>query len=404
LEAAHCKIKNHAKELEEKVQERTQRMLQSERLAVVGQLAGGVAHDFNNFLTAIMGISELLLHSLPDEDTHRQDIESIARVGKRAAGLVKQLLAFSRRQIMVPQTLELNKVILDLKKMLLRVIGEHIEIEMRCGSDLGYILADPVQIEQIILNLCVNARDAMPDGGKLIIETDHTNLDRLYIRQRDLSIPPGEYIMLAISDTGIGMTEEVKRKIFEPFFTTKEDGAGTGLGLSSVYGIVKQSNGDILVYSELNKGTTFRIYLPSIAAGGDVLKEDKAKKQLPRGKETILLVEDEDDVRNLTARMLEQQGYKVIQASEGREAIKISRKHKGHIDLLMTDVIMPHMNGKVLADQLLAERMNLKVLFLSGYTDNMIIHKGIIESHNTFLQKPYTMEALSHKIRNLFDN
>jgi signal transduction histidine kinase len=405
LEVAHRKIKSHAKELENKVQERTQRLLQSERLAVVGQLAGGVAHDFNNFLTAILGTSELLLHSTPENDPTRQDIEGIARVGRQAAGLVKQLLAFSRNQIMVPQNLNLNPVITNFKKMLSRVIGEHIEVEIILDSDLKDILADPIQIEQIILNLCVNARDAMPDGGKLIIETSNTVLDKLYCRRRHMSIPTGEYVMLTISDTGKGMNNEVKSKIFEPFFTTKEEGEGTGLGLSSVYGIVKQNNGDILVYSEEGQGTTFKIYIPFINEPNKKIERIKLKrKSYPRGKETILLVEDEEYVRTLTARMLEKQGYNVIQAREGNEALDLSSKYEGTIDMLLTDVVMPHMNGKILAKHLTQIRTDIKVLYLSGYTGSIIVRQGILESNNAFLQKPYTMESLTHKIRNVFDN
>jgi signal transduction histidine kinase/CheY-like chemotaxis protein len=405
LEVAHRKIKNHAADLEKKVQERTERLLQSERLAVVGQLAGGVAHDFNNFLTAIMGITELLLHTIPEDDPREEDLKSISRVGGRAAELVKQLLAFSRRQIMMPQNINLNEIIQDLQKMLSRVIGEHIELTVHPDPNLGYVLADPAQMEQIILNLCVNARDAMPDGGKLIIETSNTFLDHLYCKRKQTSIQAGEYVMLAISDTGMGMDDNVKSKIFEPFFTTKQEGEGTGLGLSSVYGIIQQSNGDILVYSEIGKGTVFKIYLPRIEKPQtDESDESDEARDIPKGKETILLVEDEDEVRDMTARMLQNQGYQVLTAREGREALTVSRNHRGHIDLLLTDVVMPHMNGKLLAEHLSLQRHDLKVLFLSGYTPNMMIHQGILNGSAAFLQKPYTMESLSHKIRQIFDN
>ncbi len=404
LEAAHKKIQNHAKELEKKVQERTQKLLQSERLAVVGQLAGGVAHDFNNFLTAILGTSELLLYSLPDEDPTRNDIECIARVGQKAADLVAQLLAFSRRQMMSPKTLDLNTVIRDLKKMLTRVIGENIELDILLDPDLGRIHADPLQMEQILLNLCVNARDAMPNGGRLIIETHNIHLDSTYCSQRTISIKPGDYILMSVTDTGTGMKEEIKARIFEPFFTTKQKGVGTGLGLSSVYGIVKQSEGDILVYSELGKGTVFKIYLPRVYRK-DRIEENPAKnpQHLPKGTETILLVEDEKDVRELTARMLENQGYTVLQASEGNEALNVAESFEKPIDLLMTDVVMPKMNGRVLARKLTSRRKNLKVLFLSGYTNQMILHQGIKNIHS-FLQKPYTLETLSHKVRSVFKN
>jgi len=404
LESAHKKIQNHATELEKKVQERTQRLLQSERLAVVGQLAGGIAHDFNNILTAILGISELLLGTLDEEDPMREDIESISRVGNRAVNLVKQLLAFSRRQILVPKTLNLNEVIKDVEKMLQRLIGEDIELITITPPDLCNVKADPVQIEQIILNLAVNARDAMPDGGKLIIETANITLDKAYCKLGKVSISPGKYVMLATSDTGQGMSDEVKTKVFEPFFTTKENDKGTGLGLSTVYGIVKQSGGDILVYSEKGNGTTFKIYLPFVE--GTVNKPLKSKKisQLPKGKETILLVEDEEEVRNLTARMLKKQGYKVLEANEGKSALSFSEQYEGTIDLLVTDVIMPNMNGKALADQLTARRTDIKVLFVSGHIDSMITHHGILKPGVEFLQKPYTVETLSNKIRSVFNN
>ncbi len=404
LEFAHRKIKGHAEELEKKVQERTQRLLQTERLAVVGQLAGGVAHDFNNFLTAILGISELLLQTLPEEDAMRADIESIAKVGKKAAALVRQLLAFSRRQILMPKYLNLNEVLSETKKMLGRVIGENIELIVKTDPNLGVVKADPVQIEQIILNLAVNARDAMPSGGTLIIETSNQRLDANYCRSRQVSLEPGKYVTLSVSDNGTGMTKEVKTRIFEPFFTTKEKGQGTGLGLASVYGIVRQSNGDIYVYSEEGKGTTFKIFLPQTEESAEAKMEEMKAPEIPKGKETILLVEDEEEVRKLTARMLEQQGYTVMQAREGTEALKVAQSYDGRIDLLLTDVIMPNMNGKMLAEQLVGERNGLKVLFLSGYTDTMILQQGITDSCETFLQKPYTLESLSIKIRHIFDN
>ena len=404
LEKAHKKIQNHANELEEKVKERTQRLLQSERLAVVGQLAGGIAHDFNNILTAILGISELTLCSMDKDDPMREDIETISRVGNRAVNLVKQLLAFSRRQILVPKTINLNDVILDIKKMLHRLIGEDIDLITITPPDLGNIQADPVQIEQIILNLSVNARDAMPDGGKLIIETANVTLDKAYCKLGKVSISPGEYVMLAMSDTGEGMSADVRSKVFEPFFTTKAKGKGTGLGLSTVYGIVKQSNGDILVYSEKGEGTTLKIYLPHVKKKVEKADKPKTITQLPQGKETILLVEDEDEVRNLTARMLKKQGYTVLEAKEGKSAISISDQFEGTIDLLVTDVIMPLMNGRALAEKLTTLRTNIKVLFISGHIDSMITQHGILDPEVQFLQKPYTVESLSHKIRNVFNN
>jgi signal transduction histidine kinase/CheY-like chemotaxis protein len=407
LQSAHRKIKNHADELEKKVQERTQRLLQSERLAVVGQLAGGIAHDFNNILTAILGISELILSTIPKDDPLklREDIESISRVGQRAVDLVKQLLAFSRRQILVTKTLNLNMVITDIEKMLKRLIGEDIELVVKTEPKLGNVQADPVQIEQIILNLSVNARDAMPKGGKLIIQTANVKLDTAYCKLGKVSLIPGDYVMMAVSDTGTGMSEDVKSKVFEPFFTTKEKGQGTGLGLSTVYGIVKQSHGDILVYSEENKGTTLKVYLPLVKQPThESRKPVKNGKKLPRGKETILLVEDEDEVRNLTARVLQKQGYNVLKAKEGKSALSLAESYEGSIDLLVTDVIMPYMNGKALAEQLTTKRTDLKVLYISGHIDSMITQHGILEDNVEFLQKPFTADSLSHKIRSVFDN
>ncbi|MFC1502408.1 response regulator [bacterium] len=405
LQAANRKIKSHAEELEEKVKERTQRLLQSERLAVVGQLAGGVAHDFNNILTAILGMAHLMLQSLPKKNVLREDVISIQRAGNRAVGLVKQLLAFSRRQILSPKFLNINDIIIDVEKMLQRLIGEDIELLVNMEPKLGHALADPVQIEQIILNLAVNSRDAMPNGGQLIIETKNIHLDKSYCNMGKVSLPPGNYIMLAVSDTGQGMGNDIKTKIFEPFFTTKESGCGTGLGLSTVYGIVKQSHGDILVYSEENKGTTFKIYFPKEKAKNRTTKL-KPSKTIPlrKGKETILLVEDEEDVRSLTARMLRRQGYKVIQAEEGRSALAKMEKYKGSIDLLVTDVIMPHMNGKDLAERLKQIQKKMKVLFISGHIDSMIAHQGIDQPSTPFLQKPYTFETLHKKISTVFDN
>jgi signal transduction histidine kinase/CheY-like chemotaxis protein len=401
LRTANLKIKNHAKELEENVRERSQKLLQSERLAVVGQLAGGVAHDFNNHLTAILGISELLLTSLPENDPIREDIANINKVGLRSADLVKQLLAFSRRQILMPKVINLNDVLHEVQKMLRRLIGEHIELSILSDPQLGHVKADPVQMEQIIMNLSVNARDAMPNGGRLIIETSNIRFDENGGITRQASLPSGDYAMLAISDTGMGMSDEIKLKIFEPFFTTKEQGMGTGLGLATVYGIVKQSNGDIVVYSEQGKGTTFKIFLPSVEGPIQLPAKDPNSNEDLRGTGTILLVEDEESVRCLTARILEKQGYTVIQADEGQRALEIVRDHEGAIDLLVTDVVLPRMDGKTLAECVVKERIGTKVLFISGYTDQTIILKGIINSKAEFLQKPYSMHTLSRKIQTI---
>lgn len=404
LHAANKKVKKHAHELEEKVQERTQKLLQSERLAVVGQLAGGVAHDFNNHLTAIMGISDLLLCTLDEKDPNKKDIESIRRVGQRAANLIKQLLAFSRRQILMPKTICLNDSIHEIQKMLKRLIGEHIELIMHPDAELGNICADPVQIEQIIMNLAVNARDAMPNGGKLIIETQNVTLDKKYSSDVRLSLPSGKYVLLALTDTGVGMSEETVQKIFEPFFTTKEQGKGTGLGLSTVYGIVKQSHGGVLVYSEMDQGTTFKVYLPrDMKSEKSKLDDGLRKVKYKTGTETILLVEDEDEVRSSTARMLERQGYRVYQAREGVAAMEIVKDQINHIDMLVTDVIMPKMSGRELAKEISTHKEDIKILYISGYTDKTIISQGILDSDVAFLQKPYTLEHISNKIREVLE-
>jgi two-component system, cell cycle sensor histidine kinase and response regulator CckA len=385
------------------VRERTRKLLQTERLAVVGQLAGGIAHDFNNHLTAIMGVSELAMQNPNLPKVMRQDLNTMFGAAKRATELVKQLLAFSRQQILNPKVLNLNDVVGDVRTLLHRLIGEDIELSIHMSSDLLPVRVDPIQAEQILLNLAINSRDAMPEGGKLIIETANVRLEKSYMRARQLSIPPGNYVMLAVSDNGIGMDEEVKSRIFEPYFTTKDEGKGTGLGLSTVYGIVKQSHGDILVYSETGMGTTVKIFLPGIPGRAASKTRRRNPIRLPKGKETILLVEDEDSIRNLTARLLKHQGYKVIAACEGSEALSKACQTKGSIHLLMTDVVMPNMNGKELAEKLSREYAGLKVLYFSGYTDSFILKRGIINPGNAFLQKPFTIEALSRKVRETID-
>ncbi len=405
LQLAHQKIQNQTKDLRKTVKERTKRLLQSERLAVVGQLAGGIAHDFNNILTAILGFSQLLLDSLPAKSPLRNDVNSIAESGERAVDLVKQLLAFSRRQILSPQIINLNDAIKNVQKMLSRVIGEDIELTIDEEENLGNIMADPIQIEQIVLNLSVNARDAMPKGGHLTIKTANVSLDKPYCRSHKISLVHGDYVKMSVSDTGEGMSEDVQAKIFEPFFTTKKKGKGTGLGLSTVFGIVKQTQGDITVSSKKGKGTTINIYFPCVQETSKKrTKNRNIVTELPRGRETILLVEDEDEVRQLTARMLTKQGYRVMQAKEGKTALSLSKKYNGPIDLLLTDVIMPQMNGKILAEHLTAQRSKLKVLYISGHIDSMITQQGIVNENSDLLQKPYTFESLNYKIRNIFDS
>ena len=403
LQSAHQQIKERAGNLETEVQERTKRLLQSERLAVVGQLAGGVAHDFNNILSSILGITELLLQSIKPKDPMREDVEMISRVGKKATRLIKQLLAFSRNQVLSPEKIDLNEVIFDVDKMLQYLIGE-IELKIIPNPEIGLIMADPVQIEQILLNLVVNARDAMPNSGQILIETGLVQLDQLYCNEKGLSIPPGEYVVLACSDTGTGMDETTRAKIFEPFFTTKEKGKGTGLGLSTVYGIVKQSRGDIFVYSEQGKGTTFKIFMPKLNTAEPEPPKPKLTQITVGGRETILLVEDDDDIRGATARLLEDQGYRVLQAKDGRQALTLSHEWEAPLDLLITDLIIPHLTGQELAERMMHERTDLKVLFVSGFTKNMVSEQLLLHPDTHFLQKPFSIENLNRKIRYLLDD
>jgi signal transduction histidine kinase len=404
LEKAHRKIRKHSHELEGKVKERTQKLIQSERLAVVGQLAGGIAHDFNNHLTAILGISEILLNDRDLAKSTIQDLSSIRSAGLRASELVKQLLTFSRQQLLNPKVLNLNDIVQDVHKLLLRLIGEDIELVIFNVPELLPVRLDPVQAEQIILNLAINSRDAMPNGGRLFIEMKNVRLEKAYLSARPLTIPPGYYIMLAVSDNGLGMSEEIRTKIFEPFFTTKEQGKGTGLGLSTVYGIVKQAHGDIMVYSEIGVGTTIKIFLPGIDERLEFQPPKLKLQKLPKGKETILLVEDEASIRDMTARLLRMQGYTVVPASEGFEALEKVGLLDENIHLLMTDVIMPNMNGRELAEKLLKRHANMKVLYFSGYTDAFIVKRGILTQDCAFLQKPFTLEDLSLKVRKTIDN
>jgi signal transduction histidine kinase/ActR/RegA family two-component response regulator len=403
LEKAHRKIRQHSWELAQKVEERTRTLIQSERLAVVGQLSGGIAHDFNNHLTAILGISELLLNRRNLPKPVLEDLAGIRSAGLRASQLVKQLLAFSRQQKLTPRILDLNDIVDDVRQLLVRLIGEDIELVIQTAPDLLSVRQDPVQTEQILLNLAVNARDAMPNGGRLFIETSNVRLEKAYCRARHLSLSPGRYVMVAVSDNGCGMPEDVKAHIFEPFFTTKGNDGGTGLGLSTVYGIVKQTHGDILVYSEIGVGTTIKVFLPGLDEKTDSVAAVPEIVDMPKGRETILLVEDEEAIRGLTARLLRQQGYRVIQASEGREALEKVGAVKGPIHLLMTDVVMPSMNGPDLARQLQGAFRKMKVLYFSGYTDAFIIRKGMIAPDSHFLQKPFTLEALSMKVRETID-
>jgi len=388
-----------AEEEKEKLRNQLQ---QAMKMEAIGRLAGGVAHDFNNLLTAIMGNISLSLMKLSPSDPATGLLAEAKRAAEGAATLTQQLLAFSRKQIIEPKVLDLNDLITGLYTMLTRLIGEHIDMKTVHGEDLGPVKVDPGQFEQILVNLAVNARDAMPDGGALLVETANVDLDEEYCARHPY-VRPGRFVMLAVSDTGYGMTEEVRKNIFEPFFTTKPKGRGTGLGLATIYGVVKQSNGSIEVYSEVGKGTTFRIYLPRVEGEATKPREPDLPVELPTGSETVLLVEDEESVRNLCVRILERLGYRAMQAGNGNEAIALAREHVKRIDLLMTDVVMPGMNGRELANRLTRIHPEMKVLFTSGYTDNAIVRQGVLDEGVSFIGKPYTPLALARKVREVID-
>jgi PAS domain S-box-containing protein len=368
---------------------------QAQKMEAIGQLSGGIAHDFNNLLSVIIGYSEVLAERLPEGDPLHRNCEQIAKAGRSAASLTRQLLAFSRQQVLEPMVLDLNAVVLHVEKMLRRLIGENIDLTTALNPTLGRVKADPGQIEQVIINLAVNARDAMPNGGKLTIETANVDLDQGYVQRHPLH-PPGPYVLLTVSDTGAGMDADTQARIFEPFFTTKEIGKGTGLGLATVYGVVKQSGGFIWVYSEVGHGTTFKIYLPRTA---EAIGADRpvSSERSRGGTETVLLVEDEEALREFTATVLTQSGYTVLAAERPDKAIEISRRHKGPIHLMLTDVIMPGMNGRALAGSVAAIRPEIRVVYMSGYTG--FTHPGLVDSNVTLLQKPFTREALLHKVR-----
>jgi PAS domain S-box-containing protein len=380
-----------------------EQLRQSQKMEAIGQLAGGVAHDFNNLLTAINGYSGLALQTIDDNHPLRGYLEEIKKAGDRAANLTRQLLAFGRKQILQPLPINLNDVVTDMNKMLRRLIGEDIVLIAKLDPALKKIKADPGQIEQVLVNLIVNARHAMPQGGKLTIETLDVDLDQEYAA-RHVGVEPGRYVMLAVSDTGTGMSEDTRARIFDPFFTTKEKGKGTGLGLSTVYGIVKQSGGNIWVYSELGHGTTFKVYLPELTAGSLKTETAIVESPIPGGSETILLVEDEDVVRGLARKILEHAGYKVVKASCGKEAIRLCLERAEPIDLLLTDVVMPETSGKEVADRLTELLPGLRVLFMSGYTDEAIVHHGVLDSNVEFIQKPFTPAALVRKVRAVLDS
>ena len=378
-------------------------LFQTQRLEAIGRLAGGIAHDFNNILGIVTGYSDLVLERLEPESPLRSKIEQIRKAGERGIALTRQLLAFGRQQVLEPMVLNLNDWVSDTMNMLEQSLGEDIEIATVLNPELGAVKADPAQMEQIIMNLAINARDAMPTGGKLTIETANAELDEKYAQQRHVVAQPGPYVMLAVSDTGIGMDADLLSRIFEPFFTTKDKFKGTGLGLSTVYGIVKQSGGYVWVYSELNKGTTFKIYLPRVDQAAEEVRARAARAVPPQGTETILVLEDEASLRELVCEWLQGIGYTVLEAKSGADALAIAGKYNESIHLLLTDVVMPGMSGREAAERLASLCPKMNVLYISGYTDDAIVHHGILNPGVAFLQKPFTREALAQKVRGLLD-
>jgi len=380
-----------------------QQLVQAQKMEAVGRLAGGIAHDFNNLLTVILSYSDLLLEDFGRDDPKRDDVEQIRKAAEGAASLTRQLLAFSRQQVIEPRVVDLNVVVGGLRKMLQRVIGEDVDFGATLAPNLHAVRADVGQLEQVLMNLAVNARDAMPTGGKLTIETENVELDSDYTRTHHPAAA-GHFVMLAVSDTGVGMDEATKTKIFEPFFTTKEPGKGTGLGLATVYGIVKQSGGFVWVYSELGHGTSFKIYFPRVDAPVDQRAASPAAAVVPRGTETVLVVEDAAAVRAVTRQVLERQGYTILEAPNGEVALHVAAMHHGPIHLLLTDVVMPVLSGRQLAERLVQLRPETRVLYASGYTDDSIVRHGILEAGIAYLQKPFTPDGLARKVRDVLDS
>jgi signal transduction histidine kinase len=383
---------------EDQLRRSEEQLRQAQKLEAVGRLAAGISHDFNNLLSVVLSYSEELLNELPEGSASRRDAGEIHRAGERAAELTRQLLVFSRQQVLAPKILNLNELLTGLGRMLARVVGEDVDLTILPSPRLGQVKADPGQVEQVLMNLVVNARDAMPAGGKLTISTSNVDLDETYAREH-LNVEPGPYVMVSVSDTGVGMDRTTQARLFEPFFTTKGPGRGTGLGLSTVFGIVKQSRGSIWVYSEPGHGTTFKIYLPRVDAAAD--------RPVPAiapvgGSETILLVEDEPQVRAVVRRALERSGYSVLVANDPIDALRIADEADG-IDLLLTDVVMPQMNGRELAERVRTRRPDTRVLFMSGYTDDAILRHGVLDEGVPFLQKPVTPGSLTRHVRATLD-
>lgn len=401
-ELREAQTRGARKAAEEALRQSEEQLRQAQKIEAVGRLASGVAHDFNNILTVITGHSELLLRQLDADDPRRKNAEQIEKAAYRAAALTRQLLTFSRKQVIEPRVLKLNAIILNIEKMLRRLIGEDIEFCTVLDSAAGHIKADPGQIEQVIMNLAVNARDAMPNGGKLTVTTANTTLDKNQLKHFP-DLCAGDYVMLTIADTGTGMSEEVKAHLFEPFFTTKPPGKGTGLGLATCFGIVKQSTGHINVHSELGRGTTFKIYFPQVQSALESPRVRIMPTEATGGNETVLLVEDEPVVRELAVATLREKGYTVVEAVNGEEGLRMARQHDGKIDLVLTDVVMPVMGGKEMADALRTSHPDTKVLFTSGYTEDAMGHHGVLRPGILFLQKPYMTATLARKVREVLD-
>ena len=380
-----------------------EQLLQSQKLESIGRLAGGVAHDFNNLLTGILGYASFALKSVPENHAARADILEIERAGTRAASLTGQLLAYARRQMIAPKIVSLNQLVIDMESLLRRLIGEDVDMETRCARDLWHAQIDPGQFEQVIINLAVNARDAMPNGGRLTIETSNSILDDCYMRQHP-EVVPGEYVMLSVADNGVGMDSATQIRVFEPFFTTKEQGKGTGLGLAVCYGIVKQAGGHLWVYSEPQRGTTFKVLLPRASVEQAASSAAQPPPQpSSRGHETLLIVEDEPVVRKLAVRALSEQGYHILEAEDGPAALAEAQSHPGELHLLITDVVMPGMNGRQLADRLLADRKEMRVLYISGYAEHAVVRHGVLEEGIAFLSKPFDLNELARIVRGVLD-
>jgi signal transduction histidine kinase len=387
---------------EEALRRSEEQLRQAQKMEAVGQLAGGIAHDFNNLLTAILSYCELLLEEIRQGDPLRGDIEQIRQAGQRAAGLTRQLLAFSRRQVLQPKVLSLNAVVESTEGMLRRLIGADIVLDLRTEPGVWHVLADPGQLEQVLVNLVVNARDAMPRGGRILVATENRELKAGSLL-RSNGVRPGSYVALLIRDTGVGIDPAHHARIFEPFFTTKEPGKGTGLGLSTVYGIVQQSGGHVTVESAVGEGATFTVLLPRHLGGEPATASKTDRRRLPGGTETLLLVEDEAAVRSSARRLLERQGYTVLEARHGGDALRIVEESGRQIDLVVTDLVMPEMGGKELAERLRAHRPGLKVLFMSGYTEKVIAAGGVMPPNTGFVEKPFTVEQLMRRLREILD-